>query len=270
MTPEAARREAREGAGVDVSGLGVELAGTPVVHAVSCAVPPGGWLALIGPNGAGKSTALRAMAGLARHTGTVRVGGADLGRLRGRERARLVAYVPQAPVLPPEMTVREYVLLGRTAHLGHLARPGGRDRQAAERALTALDLAPFADRRLSALSGGERQRVTLARALAQEPRLLLLDEPTSALDLGHEQHVLDLIDDLRAERGLTVVTTLHDLTVAAQYADTLVLLDHGRVAASGTPAAVVTERLISRVYAARVTVTTEPGGRPVVTPLRRP
>ncbi|GAA3707707.1 ABC transporter ATP-binding protein [Streptomyces tremellae] len=258
----------REPAGLDVSRLGVELAGTPVVRELSCAVAPGGWLALIGPNGAGKSSALRAMAGLARHTGGVRVGGTDLGRLRGRERARLVAYVPQAPVLPPEMTVREYVLLGRTPHLGHLAQPGARDREAAARALDALGLGAFAARRLSALSGGERQRVALGRALAQEPRLLLLDEPTSALDLGHQQQVLDLIDGLRAGQRLTVVATLHDLTAAAQYADQLVLLDHGRVAAAGPPAEVVTERLVSRVYGARVRVAPDTAGRPVVTPVR--
>ncbi|MEW2545340.1 ABC transporter ATP-binding protein [Streptomyces sp. NPDC047002] len=262
--------QAREAAGLDVSRLCVELAGAPVVRELSCAVAPGGWLALIGPNGAGKSTALRAMAGLARHTGAVRFCGTDLGRLRSRERARLVAYVPQAPVLPPEMTVREYVLLGRTPHLGHLAKPGARDREAAARALGALDLGAFAGRRLSALSGGERQRVTLGRALAQEPRLLLLDEPTSALDLGHQQHVLDLVDDLRARQRLTVVTTLHDLTAAAQYADRLVLLDRGRTAAAGPPAEVVTESLVSRVYTARVAVAPDAAGRPVVTPLRRP
>ncbi len=256
-------------AGLDVTGLDIDLDGTPVVRAVSCTVAPGGWLALIGPNGAGKSTVLRAIAGLARHRGTVLVGSTDLAGLRDRERARLIAYVPQAPVLPPDMTVREYVLLGRTPHLGYLAHPGARDRRAGEESLAALDLTRFADRRLSALSGGERQRVALARALAQEPRMLLLDEPTSALDLGHQQHVLDLVDELRRSRRLTVVTTLHDLTTAAQYAQRLVLLDGGRVAANGTPAEVITEELIARVYAARVAVTEDPEGRPVVTPLRK-
>jgi iron complex transport system ATP-binding protein len=254
--------------GLDAHGIDVDLDRTPVVREVSCGVTSGGWLALIGPNGAGKSTLLRAIAGLLPHRGRVVVDGADIGRLRARERARLVAYVPQAPVLPPDMTVQEYVLLGRTPHLGYLAGPGGRDREAAARMLAALDLTHYADRRLAALSGGERQRAALARALAQEPRLLLLDEPTSALDLGHQQHVLDLVDELRHTQRLTVVATLHDLTTAAQYADRLVLLDEGRVAASGAPAEVITQELIARVYGARVSVTADDEGRPVVTPLR--
>ncbi|WP_084704511.1 ABC transporter ATP-binding protein [Phaeacidiphilus oryzae] len=256
------------GAALDVTALDVDLDRAPVVRDVSCSVAPGGWLALIGPNGAGKSTLLRAVAGLVRRRGgTVLVDGGDLGRLRPRERARLIGYVPQTPVLPPDLTVREYVLLGRTPHLGYLANPGERDRSAVERTLDALDLARFADRRLSALSGGERQRATVARALAQEPRLLLLDEPTSALDLGHQQHVLDLVEGLRADHGLTVVTTLHDLTTAGQYADRLVLLDKGRVEAAGAPGEVITQELVARVYGARVAVTRGPDGRPVVTPL---
>ncbi|WP_269854838.1 ABC transporter ATP-binding protein [Streptomyces sp. RPT161] len=256
--------------GLRADGIDVDLDRTPVVRGVSCAVASGGWLALIGPNGAGKSTLLRAIAGLLPHRGRVVVDCTDIGRLRARERARLLAYVPQAPVLPPDMTVEEYVLLGRTPHLGYLASPSGRDRQAAARMLAALDLTHYADRRLAALSGGERQRAALARALAQEPRLLLLDEPTSALDLGHQQHVLDLVDELRHTQRLTVVATLHDLTTAAQYADQLVLLNEGRVAASGTPVEVITQELIARVYGARVSVTTDTNGRPVVTPLREP
>ncbi|AUG75491.1 ABC transporter [Kitasatospora sp. MMS16-BH015] len=254
--------------GLSAVGVEVDLDRTPVVHGVDCAVERGGWLALIGPNGAGKSTLLRAVAGLLPHRGTVRVHGTEVSRLRPRERARLIGYVPQDPVLPPDMTVRDYVLLGRTPHLGYLAAPGERDRRTAAETLAALDLAQHADRGLATLSGGERQRAALARALAQEPRLLLLDEPTSALDLGHQQQVLDLVDDLRRTRGLTVLTTLHDLTAAAQYADRLALLHRGRIEASGTPAEVVTQELIARVYAARVAVTTDPDGRPVVTPLR--
>ncbi|RAG87250.1 ABC transporter ATP-binding protein [Streptacidiphilus pinicola] len=254
--------------GLQVSGVDVDLERRPVVREVSCTVAQGGWLALIGPNGAGKSTLLRALAGLLPHRGSVVVDGTDVGRLRARERARLIGYVPQAPLLPPDMTVQDYVLLGRTPHLGYLANPGERDRAATRRTLDALDLGRLAERRLSQLSGGERQRAALARALAQEPRLLLLDEPTSALDLGHQQHVLDLVDGLRRTERLTVVTTLHDLTTAAQYADRLVLLHRGRVEAGGTPAEVVTQDVIARVYDARVTVTSDPDGRPVVTPLR--
>jgi iron complex transport system ATP-binding protein len=263
----------RGGAGVNeiaVHGLSVDLDRVPILHAVSCAVTSGGWLALIGPNGAGKTTLLRAVAGLVRYHGTVHVGQADLESLRGRGRARLIAYVPQAPVLPPDMIVAEYVLLGRTPHLGYLGRPGRSDRQKAAAATDRLDVSRFAGRRLGTLSGGERQRVVLARALAQEPRLLLLDEPTSDLDIGHQQQVLELIDDLRRSRGVTVVSTLHDLTAAGQYAGELVLLSQGRVEASGSAAMVLTQDLITRVYAANVTVSTDPGGRTIVTPVRDP
>jgi iron complex transport system ATP-binding protein len=132
-----------------------------------------------------------------------------------------------------------------------------------------LDVAQFAQRRLARLSGGERQRVVLARALAADPAVLLLDEPTSMLDVGHEQQVLELVDDLRRDAGLTVVSTLHDLTVAGQYADSLVLLDAGRVVAAGSPATVLTAALIESVYAARVRVIAGDDGHPVIAPVRQ-
>jgi iron complex transport system ATP-binding protein len=250
--------------------LSVELDHVPVLHAVSCAVSSGGWLALIGPNGAGKTTLLRAVAGLVPHRGSIRVNQADLSALRGRARARLIAYVPQIPVLPPDMTVEEYVLLGRTPHLGYLGAPGRLDRGKVAEACERLDIARFAGRRLASLSGGERQRAVLARALTQDPGVLLLDEPTSLLDIGHQQQVLELVDGLRRSRGVTVVATLHDLTQAGQYADHLVLLMDGKVEAAGRPDTVLTEELIARIYAARVTVGTDPGGHPVVTPVREP
>jgi iron complex transport system ATP-binding protein len=255
---------------IAVHGLTVELDHVPVLHAVSCSVEAAGWLALIGPNGAGKTTLLRAVAGLLPHGGTIVLDGADIGSLRGRRRARLIAYVPQVPVLPPDMTVEEYVLLGRTPHHPYLGGPGRRDREKAAEATDRLDLTRFAGRRLGRLSGGERQRVVLARALAQEPRVLLLDEPTNDLDIGHQQQVLELIDDLRRSRGVTVVSTLHDLTSAGQYAGELVLLHQGRIEATGPATAVLTQDLIARVYAARVTVNTDPGGHTIVTPVREP
>ena len=253
-----------------VHDLEVDLDRTPILRQVSCAVGPGSWLALLGPNGSGKTTLLRAIAGLIPYRGTVTLDGpaADAGALRPRQRARLIAYVPQAPTLPPDMKVTEYVLLGRTPHLSYLAGPGHADREAAARAAGLLDVARFAERRLDTLSGGERQRVVLARALAQEPKILLLDEPTSALDIGHQQNVLDLIDTLRRSTGLTVITTLHDLTTAGQYAHELVLLNEGHVDAAGTATAVLTEARIASVYAARVTVTADANGNTVVTPVR--
>ena len=253
---------------ITIDKLTVELDRVQILHAVTATVPEGGWLALIGPNGAGKTTLLRAVAGLLPYGGTIRVNNDDLGALRGRGRARLIAYVPQIPVLPPDMTVEEYVLLGRTPYLGYLSAPNRSDRQQAAQASERLDVTRFAGRRLGSLSGGERQRVRLARALAQEPRVLLLDEPTNDLDIGHQQQVLELVDDLRRSRGVTVVSTLHDLTQASQYAGRLVLLTDGKVEAAGDPAAVLTQDRIARVYAARVTVGTDPAGHPVVTPVR--
>lgn len=232
----------------------VTLGGRPVVREVTAAVEAGAWVALIGPNGAGKTSLLRAIAGLVRCDGNVSLHGLPAETLGRRDRARLLAVVPQEPETPPWLTVAEYVLMGRTPHLGPLAREGAADRDAAARALGRLDLEPFADRTLGTLSGGERQRVVVARALAQEASIVLLDEPTTALDIGHQQHALELLDDLRASEGLTLVAAMHDLTLAGQYADRVLLLDRGRLAADGAPADVITEAALAEHYGASVRV----------------
>lgn len=238
-----------------------------MVDGVDMSVGEGEWLALIGPNGAGKTTLLRAIARLVPFTGSIEIGGRSIGALRRSELSRLVAVVPQEPSTPPWMTVAEYVLLGRTPHLGPLAKEGLRDREAAARALVRLDLLGYEERRLGTLSGGEKQRVVVARALAQEARIVLLDEPTAALDIGHQQQALDLLDLLRGESGLTLVAAMHDLTLAAQYADRMVLLDEGRVAADGVPRDVLTEALIASHYGASIDVVPV-GGRIAVVPRR--
>ena len=254
--------------GLTATDLRVELGrGFTAVNGVSLRVDAGSWLAVIGPNGAGKSTLLKALAGLLPHQGKVTLDPAPVGRTR-RDLARVLAYVAQQPTLPPDVLVREYVLLGRTPYLGYLGNPGRRDREIADDAMARLDLDGLAGRRLGTLSGGERQRVTLARALAQQPRVLLLDEPTSALDLGHQQQVLELVDRLRLDDDLTVISTLHDLTAAAQYAERLLLLDRGRAAAAGTPAEVLTAARVREVYHAVVSVSPDRDGRPVLTPVR--
>jgi len=233
---------------------------------VSLTVPKGEWLALIGANGAGKTTALRAISGLVRFDGSIQLDGADVRALGRRRLARLVALVPQLPERPPELTVGEYVLLGRTPHLGYLAAEREVDRAAAARALNRLELAPFADRLLGSLSGGELQRAVLARALAQEAEILLLDEPTSALDLGRQQQALELVHGLR-EDGLTIVSTMHDLTLAGQYADRLVLLDAGEIVADGVAGEVLSAENVAAFYGARVRVV-EDGGHVFVLPVR--
>ncbi len=247
--------------------VSVRLGAIDALRGVSVAVERGTWVSLIGPNGAGKTTAIRALCGLVPYRGEVLVDGVE-ARARGRrELARLCAFVPQIPETPPELTVAEYVLLGRTPHLGYFGVEGERDRLAAERALDRLELLDFAQRPLGSLSGGELQRVVLARALAQEAPILLLDEPTTALDLGRQQQVLELVDSLR-HGDLTVVSTMHDLTLAGQYADRLVLLDRGTVVAEGSAAEVLSAPNVASYYGASVRVVEDERGV-FVLPLRR-
>jgi iron complex transport system ATP-binding protein len=250
-------RRCRDAEGVTVLSLErltVELGGRNVVDGVSFAVERGEWVTVIGPNGAGKSTLLRSVAGLIGHRGRIALDGEELRRLGRREVARRVAIVPQSPLMPVAMSVREYVLLGRTPYVSYAGREGRRDRSATEEAMVRLDLAELAARPLGTLSGGERQRAVLARALAQEAPLLLLDEPTSALDAGRQQEALELIDGLRLDAGLTVLAAMHDLTLAGQYASRLLLLSGGRIVARGAPGEVLTEPLIAEHYGARVRI----------------
>ncbi|MET9340988.1 ABC transporter ATP-binding protein [Nonomuraea sp. NPDC003804] len=247
---------------IETRELSVVLGERQVLAEVSMTVRRGEWLAVIGPNGAGKSTLLRAIMGLVPFAGSVLFDGAPPGR--PRERARTVAFAPQTPALPADMTVFDYALLGRTPYIPYLGRESRRDRDVTAAVLDRLDLAGLAGRRVENLSGGERQRVVLARALAQEAPVLLLDEPTTALDLGHQQQVLELVDQLRLADGLTVVTTLHDLSLAGQYADRLLLLAEGRAMASGAPVQVLTEELVGRHFDAHVKIEPGPDGRPVV------
>jgi iron complex transport system ATP-binding protein len=240
-----------------VQEVSVTLGRTEVVHGVSTTVERGEWVALIGPNGAGKTTILRAVAGLLSFSGQVLFDGGAVSSSSRREIARQIALVPQLPQTPPELTVAEYVLLGRTPHIGYLASETRADRLAAERAIARLTLRPFAGRPLGSLSGGERQRAVLARALAQDAPILLLDEPTSALDLGRQQQALELVDTLRREEQLTVVAAMHDLSLAGQFADRLLLLDQGRIVAEGSAAEVLSEARISSYYGANVRVIRE-------------
>ncbi|GAB3696304.1 ABC transporter ATP-binding protein [Actinocorallia lasiicapitis] len=248
-------------------GLTVARDGREILHGLDLKVESGHWLAVIGPNGAGKSTLLKALTGLLPATGEISLDGQRT--LTTRQRARLVAYAPQNPALPEELTVAQYVLLGRSPYLPYLGRESRHDHEITAAVLDRLDLTGFARRSVGRLSGGERQRVVLARALAQQAPILLLDEPTTALDLGHQQQVLELLDGLRRERGLTLITTLHDLTVAGQYADSLLLLADGWIAALGTPAEVLTAELVALHFGARVIVVPGPAGHPLLS-LERP
>ena len=255
--------------GVELRGVSVALDGRPVLTGLRLAIAGGSRLGLIGPNGSGKTTLLRAIAGLVPYQGEIRIGDDPGGSLSRRELARRIAMVPQNPVIPAGITVSEYVLMGRTPYIPTFGTESRRDHEIATSVLEHLDLAALTARRLDALSGGERQRAVLARALAQQAPVLLLDEPTTGLDVGHQQQVLELVDNLRDDLELTVVSAMHDLTLAGQFADQLVLLDGGRVAAAGPPATVLTEEVIRRHYHASVRVLEDPGGGIVVIPVRQ-
>lgn len=254
-------------ASITCRGVCASRGGVEVLHDVDLEIGSGAWVSLVGPNGSGKTTLLHALAGLVASTGRIDVAGVDPGRARRRETARAVALMPQRPIVPEGTSVRELIGLGRTPHIARFSGETRSDREVVDDVIERLDLQEFANRSASALSGGELQRVVLARALAQQPRVLLLDEPTSALDIGHQQQVLDLVDSMRRASELTVIAAMHDLTSAAQYGQRLVLLDRGRIVADGPPAEVLTAERLRDVYAAKVEVLDRRDG-PAVLPVR--
>jgi iron complex transport system ATP-binding protein len=252
---------------LEIEATSVVLGGVTVLACVSARVESGGWLGIVGPNGAGKSTLARAVAGLVPYQGRISIAGREHPASDWRGRARAVAYVPQRPVLPSSMTVTDYVLLGRSAHHSYLGAETARDRRVAAGVIDRLALSEFRERRLGELSGGEAQRAVMARALVQEAPVLVLDEPTTSLDLGHSQIVLELADELRREKGISVLCAIHDLTLAAQFAEDLLVLSHGRAVASGLPAEVLTEANIKRYFGADVEVLPTRSG-PAIAPVR--
>lgn len=253
---------------IECRDLTVRYGKRTAVHAFTGTVRSGEWLGLIGPNGAGKSSLLQAIVGIVETSGEILVDGSPLSLRSRSRRAALVAYVPQEPVMPADMSGFEYVLLGRAPYVGYFGTESKHDRAMVADVLDRLELASFADRKLGRLSGGERQRLVIARALATEAPILLLDEPTSALDIGHQQQALELVARLRADHGLTVISAMHDLTLAGMYAERLVLLHEGVVAASGAPEEVLRPETLAEFYGVRVSVHREPDGTLVVIPRR--
>lgn len=237
-----------------------------VLHGVSLALHAGDFLGIIGPNGCGKSTLLAALTGwLPLQSGAVLLDDHPLGTYAKSDVARQVAVVPQASVPAFAFTVRETVEMGRYPHLGRFAVPAAIDRAMVDEALALTDVAHLQDRPVDHLSGGEYQRVTIARALAQQPRVLLLDEPTAHLDLGHQQAIFELLARLQTERAMAVLCVSHDINLAAEYCPRLLLMSEGRVVIDGTPDAVVTEEHLGRVYGTLVRVHANPySGQPLV------
>ncbi len=252
---------------VQIDNLSHAFDGRPVLANVSLTVGGGDFFVVIGPNGSGKTTLMKLICGLLKTSpGRIRVFGRDIRDYSHRSLARRIAYVPQNQEVSFPFTVAEAVLLGRSPHQNVLGLPRAADLAAAGRAMATTGVAHLAERKLDQLSGGEQQRVSIARALCQEPDILLLDEPTASLDLSHQVRLMDLMDLLRRETALTVVMVSHDVNLAAMYADRLLLLSNGRVGRMGSPAEVLTPRNLEGAYGCRVMVDESPfGGLPRVT-----
>lgn len=255
----------RDASGLEARRVEVRIDGTLIVDGVDCSVAPGTFSALIGPNGAGKSTLLRVLAAVEPPAaGTIHFGRHELGALPRRRRARLVGFVEQDSGTELSLSVRDVVALGRIPHQGLFGDATAHDRAVIESALDDADIRALADRDVTTLSGGERQRVLLARALAQQPALLVLDEPSNHLDIAAQLAVLGLLRTL-ASTGVTVLAALHDLNLASAYCDHVIVLRGGTVFAAGSTAEVITPELVREVYGVRATVLEHPQtGRPMV------
>jgi iron complex transport system ATP-binding protein len=239
-----------------------------VLDSVSLSVEPGRLVAITGPNGSGKTTLVNALLGLAAlDGGSAVLDGKPVGGWRRGSLARVVGVVAQREEVVFPITVWQTVMLGRYAHLGPLAPIGFHDREATIRALRRCDIEPLAERRVDTLSGGEWQRVRLARALAQQPRILVLDEPTASLDVRHEMELFELIRTLVAD-GLAGLVVTHELNLAARFADRIVLLNEGKVVVDGAPAEVLRQEIVTEVFGWPVAVTAWLDGSPQVVPLR--
>lgn len=227
-------------------------------------------LCILGPNASGKTTLLKNMAGLLAPTfGRVQIDGADLSTWSHKERAQALAFVPQTEDAFLDFSVEQTVLMGRAPYVGFWGFEKAEDRDKAREAMERTDTWRLRERSLAELSGGEKQRAILARALAQEAKLLLLDEPTSHLDVRYQKEILDLCASFNAERGLAVVMTLHDLNLAALYANRLLLLKDGKIARLGSPSETLTEDAVKTVFGVSMKVSLDPkSGLPSCAPIR--
>jgi iron complex transport system ATP-binding protein len=256
---------------LEVDGVVLGYGDRVVADGIDLAVPPGRITAIVGANACGKSTLLRAMARLLQpRAGRVVLDGKDLHRLPTKQVARILGLLPQSPSAPEGIAVADLVARGRHPHQGFLTRWTAEDDEAVAEALRMTDIAELADRAVDELSGGQRQRAWIAMALAQQTDVLLLDEPTTFLDITHQVEVLDLLTDLNRARGTTVVMVLHDLNLAARYADHLVAVAGGRVHAAGAPGEVLTADAVREVFGLESRVVPDPvSGAPMVLPIGR-
>jgi len=256
-------------AGMRAQNLCVKIAGKEILHSLNVSIAAGSRTAIIGPNGAGKTTLLRALAGLnRRYTGDIQLDGRELGTYSEKELARVRAILPQERTAAQGLTVEQLVTYGRFAHAGLFqTRAGAEDREAIAWAMETAHVAAFAEREVHTLSGGERQRVFLAMALSQRPRLLLLDEPTTYLDVAHQLRVMEIITRLNAVHGMTILMVLHDMAHAMQYADDIILMQSGRIAARARPRVFPPAWPIAEVFGVAVEIFTNSRGIRVPSPV---
>ena len=244
---------------IEIQNLSFQYGSHQVLDGVTFSVSPGKFVGIIGPNGSGKTTLLKVLSRILQPTGgSVTIGGQPLAQVTQKELARTMAVVSQDTNIGYQFTVEDVVLMGRAPYLGRFQSESLEDYEIVRQALEVTGCSHLRERSITELSGGERQRVIIARALAQQPKVLLLDEPTSHLDIGYQQEILDLVKRLSTVEGLTVVAVLHDLNLAAYFCHELVLLHRGRIVACGQPTEVLTADNIEKVYATRVLVTPHP------------
>ncbi len=244
---------------ISLSGVTAGYGTRTVLNGVDFELEEGGMAALLGPNGAGKSTLFRVITGLLTpRAGTVRLFGRELESFSAAERAGLVGVVPQEMEVPMPFSVEAFVMMGRTARISRWAGASRADHEAVERAMAQTDVTDLRNRSITELSGGERQRAVVAMALAQEPRLILLDEATSHLDINHRLDIMRIVERLNREQGVTVLLTSHDLNLAASFCPCILLMDHGRLVAQGSPEEVLTEARLREVYHCDIRVRRDP------------
>ncbi len=272
MSAGARSAPARTAVGVEARGVRFSYGTEPLFDGIDLRLDPSERVALIGPNGSGKTTLLKLLAGTLRASGgEVFLDGRTQSELAPRERARLVGVVPQDVTMTFDFTVMETVLMGRIPYLGFFGLEGPEDVAAAEEAMRRTGTLPFASRLLSRLSGGERQLVLIARAMAQNPRVLLLDEPTAFLDIRHRLEIYELLCRLNDEEGITVLTTSHDINLVARYCTRIVLVKAGRIRADGPPREVFQPDILSDIYETPLKVSIEPeSGMPFAVPQAPP
>ena len=247
---------------LDIENISLNFRDKSVLYDVSFSVEKGEFFVIVGPNGAGKTSLLKVLSGLQKvHQGSLTIKDKNISKYRRRNLSQIMAIVPQQIEVGFPFTVADTVIMGRTPHLGILGMEGDEDHDIAREAMEFTEVAHLADRKLYQLSGGELQRVIIARAICQQPEIILLDEPTTALDPAHQIKIMDLMEKFRREQGITIVMVSHDLNLASMYGDRLLLLKDGRVVKTGDPGSVLDRELLEESYGCKMRVDESPLGQ---------